>query len=82
VVKKIYAEMEWVYNSGTNEDNWFSASPQLKCWVRLKNSQEFIAIYVMGEWETLDGQQLTGVVQWMPLEVMATREKKVQDDGN
>lgn len=68
---------DWVFK--TNPDcEWYSIewSPWVKCWVKLDNLQECIAIYVMGKWETIEGEVLTGVIKWAPLEVVATRGKR------
>lgn len=43
--------------------------PRPTYWVKLGNGQEVRAVYAFGEWETLDGCQLTGVRQWQPLSV-------------
>lgn len=57
------------------EENWISAvySPRIEAWVKLADGRELRAIYVMGEWETLDGQVITGVKHWQPILIEAVK---------
>ena len=50
-------------------------SPRTTYWVKLADGREMRAVFVYGEWESLDGRQLSGVKQWQVLSVDAVTFK-------